>query len=185
MWGVTSPAPFPCTVTIVPPNKISEISPHFVCNFCQHVSRTTFCALFSLSLSLSLSLELRTYMVCVPSIHKPYIYFTIWHRALYRICHTTLSRLPCPLCCQFCQYSVEFFETPWMILAVSPARLFPVFFSLSIFSLNYCIENPLRPASKRPSISEHLFRSLHTHTHISRLSMRLYLCGLRSVRSCG
>lgn len=66
-----------------------------------------------------------------------------------------------------------------MILADS----LPLYFF--VFSLDYCVENPLRPA-KRPSISKHLFRSLHTHTHtqagtLGRLSMRLYLCGLRFV----
>lgn len=180
MWGVTSPTPFPCTVTIVPPNKISEISPHFVCNFCQHVSRTTFCALFSLSLSLSLSLELRTYMV--PSIHKPYIYFTIWHRALYRICHTALSRQPCPLCCQFCQYSVEFFETPWMSLAVSPARLFPVFFSLCIFTqLLY-----RKPVASSIEATIHLWASIpisaHTHTYLAYPCVSISAAFVRFVR---
>lgn len=66
------------------PNKISEISPHFVCNFCQHVSRTTFCSLFSSAC---------TYMVHIHICYYIYMYATLSHL----LANTIASHPPAPL----------------------------------------------------------------------------------------
>lgn len=176
MWGVTSPTPFPCTVTIVPPNKISEISPHFVCNFCQHVSRTTFCALFSLSLSLSLSLSgvAHLYRMCTIHTQTIYIFYYMAQGTLSHLPYNTIASALPPLLSVLSVFC-GIFRNPMNDFSSVSCSSLPRFFSLSVFSLNYCIENPLRPASKRPSISEHLFRSLHTHTHISLIHASLSL----------
>lgn len=165
MWGVTSPTPFPCTVTIVPPNKISEISPHFVCNFCQHVSRTTFCALFSLSLSLSLSGVAHLYGICTIHTQTIYIFYYMAQGTLSHLPYNTIASALPPLLSVLSVFCGIFRNPMNDFSSVSCSSLPRFFFTLCIFTqLLY-----RKPVASSIEATIHLWASIpisaHTHTH--------------------
>lgn len=100
-----------------------------------------------------------------------YIYVTIYictYATLSHLLANTIASHPPPpcQCCQFCQFSVEFFETPWMILADS-LPLFFLYFHSTIVWRTRCVQ-----PSGHPSLSIYSDLCTHTHTHTGAQAVR-------------